>query len=438
MNFKLYGADDAVITTISQDTVGNTKICLNDTSDAEKYGNGYGDGISALYLNNLTGNAEGTYSKTYTWTAGQTPDCITAQFYESPNLKKLEIVSIVLTAKSSFDTPEEPEDKTLLGEDGKVPLTEDNASTLITTGRTLAVTNGVASLTGINSYNDGIAITFKLPDGVKLQDYESVKLSMATSEEIAYKKVQVAVNKWNASEPNKDQSTGEIYDLSSQTKIGESQNYTLNTNATKCEVPLDFTSCDRGDITGTVCLMIGIYGNNSANFTLSDISLLKAPTESAITLTEENTSSLLTNSTCTVTAGKAALTCSSTGDAIVINLPIEAGKKLQDYKGISFTFTSELASDAMGKNVIVAVNKWNTASPNVNSQTGEVYDISGQTAIATSSATIKTGDNAYKLDFDFSSCDRGDITGTIALMIGMSYNNDHAMNWSVSNVKLLS
>lgn len=361
----------------------------------------------------------------------------------APDSSETPAATATATATATAAPTEEPVAE---AQDMTISLKQENTTTLKETGRTLTVTDGVASLTGIDSSNDGFAIMVELPNGVKLQDYASVKLSMSASKAVYSKNIHICVNEWDTTKPNEDSSSGDVYDLSYQTKIGELTGINVSTTAANYEVPLDFSNYSKGDIKGTVCLMIGLNGNDgnessygASGINLSNISLRTPRTETSIELTNDNTAAIFSESTCTVTGGKAALTCSKTDDGIVIQLPIESGKKLQDYKGISFTFTSELASDKYGKNVTVAVNKWNTSSPNVDSTSGERLGIDGQTKIAQESGTtIKTGDNTYKLDFDFSKCDQGDITGTIALMIGMSYNNKHEMNWSVSNVKLLS
>ncbi len=90
---------------------GGTKVCLNDTSNQDAYGGGYGNGVkinekvSPKYVNkdNLHGlNDEGQITITYDLTAvdsDYTPDCITAQFGGKKTLKGLELVSITFKEK---------------------------------------------------------------------------------------------------------------------------------------------------------------------------------------------------------------------------------------------------------------------------------------------------------------------------------------------------
>ena len=104
MNFKLYDAEDNVITEGFDTKCGAAKLCLNDSSAGEDiYNFGYGDGLikPTFYFNSLTKvDDKGIASKTFELSdATSKADCITSQLDEKADLSKVEIISIVLTAK---------------------------------------------------------------------------------------------------------------------------------------------------------------------------------------------------------------------------------------------------------------------------------------------------------------------------------------------------
>ena len=104
VNFKLYDAEDNVITEGFDTKCGAAKLCLNDSSAGEDiYNFGYGDGLikPTFYFNSLTKvDDKGIASKTFELSdATSKADCITSQLDEKADLSKVEIISIVLTAK---------------------------------------------------------------------------------------------------------------------------------------------------------------------------------------------------------------------------------------------------------------------------------------------------------------------------------------------------
>ena len=303
-------------------------------------------------------------------------------------------------------------------QDMSISLTVDNVQSL-KSSTTLSVENETAKLTGISGYDDGFAITFDIPEGTKLQDYESVKLSVKASNAI-YGSIVVGINKENPSEPKND-GNGNYHPLwaYSSDPLGKLDE-PITTEKEKYTVSLDFSSYTQ-DITGTICLIIGIAGNNTNDVELSDLSLNIPRVKTPVTLTDTNTTPLHKASTCTITEdGKAQLTCTGNSDAIVVKYNIEAGKSLQDYKGISITFKSEKNGVAYGKEIMAALNEWDVTKPNFDSNTDDNWDLGSQKAIAKIKRNIKNDTEiSYILDFDFSTWSKGDITGEIALIIGV-------------------
>lgn len=449
VNYRLYDTDGNIITTdfAALDNSGSGKICLNKSTpqNSTEYNYGWGDGYEKDDFHEIVSvNQYGTASSTFTLTDATPADCINSQIINKSAIGRVEIISIVMTKKK--DSGDEPSggDAAPL-EDLALTLDNTNTSALLPSGdRTLDITGGVATLSVAGktdaSAADGIVVKVTVPKGRKLQDYTSIKCKIGAHKALYGKNIVVCVDSANPETPSEDNL--QTHAETKRNKIG-GLSETIPTTATEFDIPLDFTGYSgTADLTGTVSLILGVYHNDgdetsygSTSVSFSDVSLIAPREETKLALTSENTTSLMASGTCSVTNGVATMDCGSGEDGVVIQFTVPEGKKLQDFKEISFTYTSNHTAAAYGKNVMVALNKWDLSKPN-NDGNGVNYGFASQEKIATKSGTINAGDNTYKMSLDFSAFS-SDISGTVALMIGMSYNNDQ-FDWSISDVSLWS